>query len=536
MTGGKRTALPRHQTLEATVDWSYELLTEEEQLVFRRLAAFRGGFSLELAEHVAGGNGVDDRDVLDLIGQLVDKSMLARDDLTGRFEMLETLRQYALRKLTESEEADEIRSRHLDAMVGLFSDSVAQIRSPDEIATIRRLEPDHDNLRTAIVFGLENGHEIAALTLVLTANHFWAVGSHSVDHLEWTSRAVPHVEELDDEGLQSEFLSRAAFAAIQRGMPAVARQYVAQSTEIADRIIDRRRSAMARLAAGWLSAIDMDYQRGVAYGYEAFELDEAGEDLHLTASIPKFLTFGERMRQHIAEAAAAAQMAQEASRALGAPTMIAQSLTFKGMFLREQGDFQSEVDATAETYEVFRSLDKKPEMPFALVCGAISKSQLGDYVGALDDLAIAQDMYDDVGVAFSVVELHAVRSRVHQLAGSTDAAVASIRAGLARSSGGLFDNYLVARLCDQLQMIAVAGGEVDDAARLEGFALRVETEAARPRPTIGLADHERTASRQIATLGAERYEALKAKGALMTPEEAVILAGVVATRLAGTAS
>lgn len=85
-------------------------------------------------------------------------------------------------------------------------------------------------------------------------------------------------------------------------------------------------------------------------------------------------------------------------------------------------------------------------------------------------------------------------------------------------------------------MIAASAGEADDAARLEGFALRVETEAARPRPTIDHADHERTSSRQIATLGAGRYEAPKAEGASMKPEEAVALGGAVATRLAGTAS
>lgn len=180
-------------------------------------------------------------------------------------------------------------------MVGLFSDSVAQLRSPDEIATIRRLEPDHDNLRTAIAFGLENGHEAAALTLVHAANHFWDVASHVVEHFEWTSRAAPHADQLSDEGLRSEFLSWAAFAALTRGMPAVARQYIAQSTEIAARADDRRRMAVARLAAGWLGASEMDYQRNVAHGYEALELDEGGDDLHLTASIgaiPHFLANG----------------------------------------------------------------------------------------------------------------------------------------------------------------------------------------------------------------------------------------------------
>ena len=116
LTGGSRTAVLRQQTLRASVDWSHALLTEAERVLFRRLAPFMGGFDLDAAQAVGGGDDVERYQVLDMLGLLVDKSLVVAEDCAGRtrYRLLETVRQYASEKLGESGEADTVRSRHCD--------------------------------------------------------------------------------------------------------------------------------------------------------------------------------------------------------------------------------------------------------------------------------------------------------------------------------------------------------------------------------------------------------------------------------------
>ena len=121
LTGGARTAVRRQQTLRASVDWSHALLTEPERVLFRRLAAFMGGFDLDAAQAVAGSGEVQRYQVLDQLTLLVDKSLVVADENGGRtrYRLLETVRQYALEKLGESGEADAVRSRHRDYYTSL---------------------------------------------------------------------------------------------------------------------------------------------------------------------------------------------------------------------------------------------------------------------------------------------------------------------------------------------------------------------------------------------------------------------------------
>ena len=116
LTGGARTAVRRQQTLRASVDWSHALLTEPEQVLFRRLAAFAGGFDLDAAHAVGASTDIEQFQLIDLLGLLVDKSLIVADEIHGamRYRMLETVRQYGLEKLGESGEADTVRTRHRD--------------------------------------------------------------------------------------------------------------------------------------------------------------------------------------------------------------------------------------------------------------------------------------------------------------------------------------------------------------------------------------------------------------------------------------
>jgi predicted ATPase/class 3 adenylate cyclase len=186
LTGGSRTALERHQTLRAAVDWSYSLLADGERTIFARLSVFAGGFDLEAAEAVAGGDGVDAAAVLDGLTSLVAKSMVQVDEsgASARYGMLETLRQYARDRLAESGEAPRIRTRHAMYFLGFMRDLSRELASKDEFRAIERRDIELDNLRAAFDWLVETGDATTAIDLVLAQGDWWANVREGLDRYE----------------------------------------------------------------------------------------------------------------------------------------------------------------------------------------------------------------------------------------------------------------------------------------------------------------------------------------------------------------
>src|SRR5262249_30654118 len=154
LTGGSRTALPRHQTLAALVGWSYDLLAEPERALFNRLSVFAGGFGLDAAEAVCGDEG----DVLDLLGNLVGKSLVVADGGAGgveRYHLLETLRHYGAERLDAAGASAPIRARHLAWCVDLAERAEPDLFGSKQAQWLERLAQEHDNLRLALAWSLE---------------------------------------------------------------------------------------------------------------------------------------------------------------------------------------------------------------------------------------------------------------------------------------------------------------------------------------------------------------------------------------------
>jgi non-specific serine/threonine protein kinase len=191
LTGGSRTVLPRQQTLEAAIDWSYELLDKPERLLFARLSVFAGGFTLEDAEHVCADEDLDAIEVLDLVSHLADKSLVVVDaDFPGgaRYRMLETLRQYAEKKLAGSGIADTVRHRHAEH----FATAVATVRREDiqQEHQLARLTADHDNIRAALRWCAESGRIETGLRLAYGVWYFWHVRGFWREGLDWFDRLL----------------------------------------------------------------------------------------------------------------------------------------------------------------------------------------------------------------------------------------------------------------------------------------------------------------------------------------------------------
>lgn len=179
LTVGTRASLPRHQTLRAAVDWSYDLLSSEERLLYRRLAFFMGGFDFEALENVCGWGELNADNVLDHLTRLVDKSLVVSDrsaDDSVRYRLLEPLRQYAMEKLVEAGEAESMAQRHL-AYYASLADRAYEERIESSTSWLNRLELEHDNLRAALDWASAHDPE-SELRLAGALSWFWVMHSH----------------------------------------------------------------------------------------------------------------------------------------------------------------------------------------------------------------------------------------------------------------------------------------------------------------------------------------------------------------------
>ncbi len=195
LTGGSRTALPRQQTLRATIDWSYNLLSEAERTLLRRLAVFAGGATLEAIETVCAGNGVEEYDMLDLLSQLVNKSLVMAErgpSEEPRYSLLEMIRQYARDRLLESNELESVRNRHLDHSCALVETAEPELFSADREPSLERLAFEHDNLRSALRWAAECGHSDMELRLAGALFWFWYHRGYLIEGCQSLEEALSH--------------------------------------------------------------------------------------------------------------------------------------------------------------------------------------------------------------------------------------------------------------------------------------------------------------------------------------------------------
>jgi predicted ATPase/DNA-binding SARP family transcriptional activator len=200
LTGGSRTALPRHRTLRAMVDWSWELLSDAERTVLRRLSVFAGGASLEAAERVCGGDAVEQEQVLELLTALTEKSLLvAEGDGAPRYRMLGTIKEYATQRLAEAGESDLARHAHLAYFTELTETADPRLRRAEQVTWLATLGAEHDNISSAMRGALAAGEAHGAMRLAAGAGWYWWLSGHKGEGNELLTAAAAMPGEVADE-------------------------------------------------------------------------------------------------------------------------------------------------------------------------------------------------------------------------------------------------------------------------------------------------------------------------------------------------
>jgi predicted ATPase/DNA-binding CsgD family transcriptional regulator len=250
LTGAPSGGLPRHETLRASVDWSYRLLSDSERLLFRRIGVFAGGWSLEAVEGVCAGDGLRRRDILDLLAKLIDQSLVdvAGQDRVARFRLLETLRQYALELLEETGELAVLRERHLEFFVELAERAAIELDLPRNLEWLDILEPEAANFDAAIAFAVEND-PLLSLRLGVGLTSWWELGGRFASGQAHLVRALDAAHQAPG-ALRARGLWSIGHLARFRGDAEAVGIYLPQAMELAESIGDEATTARALVTLG----------------------------------------------------------------------------------------------------------------------------------------------------------------------------------------------------------------------------------------------------------------------------------------------
>lgn len=272
LTGGARDLPERQKTMRGAVMWSYDLLTDEEKSVFRRLAVFSGGFRVDSAEFVCGGRS----DLLDVISSLIDKSLLIQKQMKdgeSRFRMLEVVRDFALEMLENEGSAEDAKRKHAEFFVELAATAEPLLQGPESELWLSNLEEEHDNLRAAMNWGLEADPE-KAVRLAVAVRNYWLVKSHLTEGFGWL-RAASEAAFEPEPALRFKLLNGLGLAARFRGDFDTARrayeQGLAAGIEAGDRAgtaLSNRGLGLVAMQQGDLDAAKVYFDAGLAISRE----------------------------------------------------------------------------------------------------------------------------------------------------------------------------------------------------------------------------------------------------------------------------
>ncbi len=415
LTGGSRTALARQQTLQATMDWSFDLLTDQERALLRRLSVFAGGWTLDAAEAVCADETVAREAVLDLLTRLVDKSLVEVDGGTvPRYRMLETVRQYGQEKLLAAEAAPHVRSRHRDWFQVLAADAAGHLRGPEQKVWLERLERERDNLHTALGWSAEDDPD-RALRMAADLWRFWYLRGRLSTGGEWLEEVLQKAP--TPTAARAKALNGAAVLAYAAGNYDRAVSLAHQAVALARTFDDRQGFASGVLVLGTAHLAQGEFARAAALVDESLTAfrdagDVWGQALALSVLGDLALNRGEYDR--------AVQVYEESValfRQVGDAWGIALSQRGSGFAARLQGDYDLAVSLQAASLALARELGDRTGISYSLVQLGFLQWRQGEYARAAAALQESLALFRDAGNRRGVADALSVLGLVEEYQG-----------------------------------------------------------------------------------------------------------------------
>jgi predicted ATPase len=416
LRGGKRITTPRHQTLQALIDWSYDLLDPEEQQTLEGLSVFPGDFDLESAEAVVGAGFNSPVGFLDRLAALADKSLLQADVGTSRYRLLETVRDYARAKLSARSEAaaDALRTAHCDHYLALAETAAPHLVGHGQTEWLDRLQLEFDNLRAAIATSLDDSDPATGLRLGRALCYFWlyreprdegaAALSAALDRRDARQPTLNRGRALVAAGLLLTMITGQYDAAAARAQEALA---------IAGALADEQLRAEALHVLAVVNGFRGDVQAHLELTGEALALAQATADPHLTAVL--LIERGSSPQLGHEERASANEMSLELSRRAGNKVLLLRTVNNLGYLEIEAGEISSARLRLTEGVRIAREIGDRRGLSFNS-CTLGFASYLADADADArtmfdESLAIAQRDDDQLMVAYAHLGLALVASR-----------------------------------------------------------------------------------------------------------------------------
>lgn len=372
LTGGARDLPSRQKTLRGAIDWSHELLTGAERQLFRRLAVFVGGGTLEAIEAVCNGEG--ELPILATLESLVGKSLVRPTEADGdpRFTMLETIREYAWEKLVDAGESERLRERHRDCFLALAEEADPKLTGAEQAVWLHRLDMEHENFRASLEWSLAEPGAQSGLRLCGALQRFWWTRGHLSEGRQWCARILGKAGAEGRTLARAKTLNGAGLLAYWQGDYPAARVLHAESLSIRQALGDRRGDASSRHNLAMVAKSEGDYAAAKALYQESLAI----------------------------------------KRELGDLWGMAATLNNLGSVVYEQGDYPASKSLHEESLAIVRALGDRMGIAASLSnLGELACDQ-GDYgaAGALhrEGLAIRRDVGDRRAIAFSLEGLAAV--------------------------------------------------------------------------------------------------------------------------------
>ena len=408
LTAGRRTALPRHRTLQATIDWSFALLSEPERQLFARLSVFNGGFKLDAVEKVCSGDGLPPKGLLDLSAQLAAKSLIVVDrrGSSTRFRMLQTIQQYAHEKLSESGELDQMRRRHARWCVEL-AQSGAELESAGQAEVVERFEAEHDNLRMAMSWALECDEPDTLARIAGALWRFWLMRGYLKEGTRWLAAAGEGLP--DDCPVRADALLGRAVLTCHQADYSAAREYFSDALAIWQSTGDRNGQGEALYGLATTDQFQGRYADAAHHFEEALGVFQhpRGRALSLMGLAMTLVYSGETER--------AAQLCEESlaiCRSLSDDRSIASALTSLGIIALTGGDLDRAAEICTQSLELRQELGDRGGVAHTLTIQGYIALERRDLNAAehefRDALQLRQDMGDTAAMTGPIEGLAAV--------------------------------------------------------------------------------------------------------------------------------
>jgi predicted ATPase/class 3 adenylate cyclase len=405
LTGGKRTALPRQQTLKALIDWSYDLLSDQEKILWRRLSVFVDGWTLESAEEICSDDNVNKEELLDLLSLLVEKSIIIFDSDKERYRILESIRQYGEEKLKEASETNKILSKHLHYFMELSESAEPKLKGPEVKEWLGKLETEHGNLESAIEWSLKNGDSEEGSRLAESMGNFW-----NMRGLYFTGRRLLKSILSKTQGIsnysRAKALNSAGLLAISQGNYQQSQKFYEESLFLCREIGDKSGIADSLNGLGIVLHYQGDYEQALKFYEESLFLwRETGDKRGIASSLGNLgaLAYNQRYHQQ------ALKFYEESLflwREIGDKSGIATSLNNLGVGAYNQGDYQQAQKYHDESLFLRREIGDKSGISSSLInLGSVVYDQ-GDYQQAQkcyeESLTLAVETGDKLSIAYCI--------------------------------------------------------------------------------------------------------------------------------------